>query len=42
VSVRDRPLAEGIKAMAVEPLVHQPGTAFDDSPGPDVVGRLPG
>jgi len=40
VSVRDRPLAEGIKAMAAAPLVHQPGAAFDYSPGPDVVGRL--
>jgi CubicO group peptidase (beta-lactamase class C family) len=39
-SVRDRPLAEAIPLIAAVPLVHQPGTAFDYSEGPDVVGRL--
>ena len=33
-------LAEGIKLLAGVPLVHQPGTGYDYSPGPDVVGRL--
>ena len=39
-SIRDRSLAEAIPIMAAQPLVHQPGTAFDYSEGPDVVGRL--
>ena len=37
---RHQTLEEGIKTMAAAPLVHQPGTGFDYSPGPDVVGRL--
>jgi CubicO group peptidase (beta-lactamase class C family) len=37
---RAHPLAEGIKMLAGAPLVHQPGTGFDYSPGPDVIGRL--
>ena len=40
LKVRSHSLADGIKLMASAPLVHQPGTAFDYSPGPDVVGRL--
>ena len=37
---RAHPLDEGIKLLASAPLVHQPGTGFDYSPGPDVIGRL--
>jgi CubicO group peptidase (beta-lactamase class C family) len=37
---RHQTLEEGIRTMAAAPLVHQPGTGFDYSPGPDVVGRL--
>jgi CubicO group peptidase (beta-lactamase class C family) len=33
-------LADGIKMLATLPLVHQPATGFDYSPGPDVAGRL--
>jgi CubicO group peptidase (beta-lactamase class C family) len=33
-------LEDGIRLMASAPLMHQPGTVFDYSPGPDVVGRL--
>ena len=40
LGIRDRVLAEGIKLLASAPLVHQPATGFDYSPGPDVVGRL--
>jgi CubicO group peptidase (beta-lactamase class C family) len=39
-SVRDRTLAEAIPVIAAVPLVHQPGTVWDYSEGPDVVGRL--
>lgn len=37
---KNHPLAEGIHVLALAPLVHQPGTGFDYSPGPDVIGRL--
>ncbi len=33
-------LAEGMKLLANAPLVRQPGTAFEYSPGPNVIGRL--
>jgi len=33
-------MAEGIRLLASAPLVHQPGTGFDYSPGPDVMERL--
>ena len=40
LKIQDHPLDEGIKLMASAPLVHQPETGFDYSPGPDVMGRL--
>jgi CubicO group peptidase (beta-lactamase class C family) len=40
LALHTQTLAEGIKLLASAPLVHQPGTGFDYSPGPDVVGRL--
>jgi CubicO group peptidase (beta-lactamase class C family) len=40
LGIRDVSLAEGIKRLASAPLVHQPATGFDYSPGPDVMGRL--
>lgn len=33
-------LEEGMKLLAAAPLVRQPGTAFEYSPGPNVIGRL--
>lgn len=33
-------LTEGVRLLASVPLVHQPESGFDYSPGPDVVGRL--
>jgi len=38
--IQQHPLADGIKLLASAPLVHQPATGFDYSPGPDVIGRL--
>jgi CubicO group peptidase (beta-lactamase class C family) len=40
LDLRAHNLADGIKLLATAPLVHQPGTGFDYSPGPDVAGRL--
>ena len=40
LDIKDHTLEEGIKLLASAPLVHQPGTGFDYSPGPDVMGRL--
>jgi CubicO group peptidase (beta-lactamase class C family) len=40
LEIRSHTLAEGIERLASAPLVHQPGTGFDYSPGPDVLGRL--
>jgi CubicO group peptidase (beta-lactamase class C family) len=40
LDIRSHTLADGIKLLASAPLVHQPGTGFDYSPGPDVMGRL--
>jgi CubicO group peptidase (beta-lactamase class C family) len=40
LNIYEHTLADGIKLLASAPLVHQPGTAFDYSPGPDVMGRL--
>jgi CubicO group peptidase (beta-lactamase class C family) len=40
LDIRSHSLADGIKLLATAPLVHQPETAFDYSPGPDVMGRL--
>jgi CubicO group peptidase (beta-lactamase class C family) len=40
LKIQDHPLDEGIKLLASAPLVHQPQTGFDYSPGPDVMGRL--
>lgn len=38
--IQDHTLADGIKLLASAPLIRQPGTGFDYSPGPDVMGRL--
>jgi CubicO group peptidase (beta-lactamase class C family) len=40
LNYNSHPMTEGIKLLASAPLVHQPGTGFDYSPGPDVIGRL--
>jgi CubicO group peptidase (beta-lactamase class C family) len=40
LEIHSHTLAEGIERLASAPLVHQPGTGFDYSPGPDVLGRL--
>jgi CubicO group peptidase (beta-lactamase class C family) len=40
LAIQSHDLAEGVRLLASAPLVHQPGTGFDYSPGPDVVGRL--
>jgi CubicO group peptidase (beta-lactamase class C family) len=40
LDISSHSLAEGIKLLASAPLLHQPGTGYDYSPGPDVVGRL--
>jgi CubicO group peptidase (beta-lactamase class C family) len=40
LNIYAHPLAEGIQLLASAPLVFQPGTAFDYSPGPEVLGRL--
>jgi CubicO group peptidase (beta-lactamase class C family) len=40
LGIRDVVLAEGIKRLVSASLVHQPGTGFEYSPGPDVMGRL--
>jgi CubicO group peptidase (beta-lactamase class C family) len=40
LDIKSHTLADGIKLLASAPLVHQPETGFDYSPGPDVVGRL--
>ena len=40
LDIRSHSLADGIKLLASAPLVHQPQSGFDYSPGPDVIGRL--
>lgn len=40
LDIQSHTLADGIKLLASAPLVHQPETGFDYSPGPDVMGRL--
>jgi len=40
LKIQDHTLADGIKLLASAPLVHQPGTGYEYSPGPDVMGRL--
>jgi CubicO group peptidase (beta-lactamase class C family) len=40
LNIQEHNLEEGIKLLASAPLVHQPETGFDYSPGPDVIGRL--
>jgi CubicO group peptidase (beta-lactamase class C family) len=40
LAINSHSLGEGIKLLASAPLVHQPETGFDYSPGPDVIGRL--
>ena len=40
LNIKSHTLEDGIKLLASAPLVHQPGTGFDYSPGPDVIGRL--
>ena len=40
LNMRVHNLADGIRLLASAPLVHQPATGFDYSPGPDVAGRL--
>jgi CubicO group peptidase (beta-lactamase class C family) len=40
IDIKSHSLADGIKLLASAPLVHQPGSGYDYSPGPDVVGRL--
>lgn len=40
LAIQSHELAEGVRLLASAPLMHQPGTGFDYSPGPDVVGRL--
>jgi CubicO group peptidase (beta-lactamase class C family) len=40
LNIFQHPLSEGIPLLASAPLVFQPGTAFDYSPGPEVLGRL--
>jgi len=40
LGIQSHSLADGIKLLASAPLVDQPGTGYDYSPGPDVVGRL--
>ena len=40
LNLHQHTIADAMKLLASAPLVHQPGTAFDYSPGPDVVGRL--
>jgi CubicO group peptidase (beta-lactamase class C family) len=40
LDIKSHSLADGIKLLASAPLVHQPQSSFDYSPGPDVIGRL--
>jgi len=40
IDIKSHSLADGIKLLASTPLVHQPESGYDYSPGPDVVGRL--
>ena len=40
LDIRSHSLADGIKLLASAPLLHQPQSGFDYSPGPDVIGRL--
>jgi len=40
LDIKSHSLADGIKLLASTPLVHQPQSGFDYSPGPDVIGRL--
>jgi CubicO group peptidase (beta-lactamase class C family) len=40
LDIKSHSLADGIKLLASAPLVHQPQSGFDYSPGPDVMGRL--
>ncbi len=40
LKIKEHNLEEGVRLMASAPLVHQPQSGFDYSPGPDVIGRL--
>src|ERR1700722_11435350 len=40
LNIKSHTLADGVKLLAAAPLVHQPQSSFDYSPGPDVMGRL--
>lgn len=40
INIYDRNIADGIKLLAAQPLIHQPATVWNYSPGQDVLGRL--
>ena len=40
LDIKSHSLADGIKLLASTPLVHQPQSGFDYSPGPDVIGQM--